>query len=152
MRTIFSCAAFLGLFLISNHAGAVVSLICDPRSPVGTICYDAASPKECDTSKYALGTSLMDGDKQNVIVCLLNTSNGKYYWKAMTAANAAPTVPVNTPTVYYCPYGNTNNNTCAATCNHQAGTGSTTCVTWYQTMVNGALTGVCGSVSCQNTQ
>ncbi len=139
MRHVISFASCFVLLLFSSPSFAVAA--CVPAANVNCL------GQPCD----GLGKTMMDGDQTNLIACLRATPNGSTVWKAFTSGTPTGTT---TPQVtqYYCPYGNTNNNTCAATCNHQAGGPSVTCVTWYMKSTPSGMVGVCGAVTCMNTQ
>jgi hypothetical protein len=79
---------------------------CDPHSQ---ICVN----QECDPAQ--IGTSTMDYDHKNIVVCLLKNNGSSFLWKAMTQgqtqgfpANYPPTPIQYGPTCYYATDANSN--------------------------------------------
>jgi len=141
MRRILPFAVFAFLFSPSIAFAVVCPAgVCNPAT---TIC------SSCSCDPQQIGATKMDNDRKNLIACLLNDS-GSSVWKSFTGGVAAGTTTPPVAQQYYCPWGDTNNNTCAATCNHQPGGAGVSCVTWHHVIQNGVMVGKCGAVQCNS--
>lgn len=103
-------ASVLAVSLAPLLAAAPAHAFCTPDTTSGVVCLNAA-----DDTCSTLGTTTMDGNRQNLIACMgttagSNCASNQCVWKSMTSSEAAGRSTITALTAAACSFTNSTTN------------------------------------------